>query len=212
MGGGRGGPGSHELLVLRHGPGWSVGAAVPVPPVADLSAAVGLGALQDLDPSAGPRRCQPGQGPAPALDPAGLLARGQEHVGRVGDAGDGGQGLLVRVMDHHRTGCGVGQPAQRRGVSGQRQGPGWAGLARADREGRLSLGAAQHEVRSGGRGLDDGPPTPGDERCAQQGEPDAGGRGHPGDARDHQGGDEHRGAGADARDPRGGEAQQEAAR
>jgi hypothetical protein len=130
----------------------------------------------------------------------------------VADAGDRGQGLLVRVMDHHRTGSGIGQPPQRRGVPGQRQGSGGAGLARTDHVRALSLGSAKHEVPRRGRGLNDGPPTPGHEGGAQQAEPDAGGRGHPGDARDHQRRDEHRCCRADARYTGGGEAQKEAAR
>src|ERR1035437_2117476 len=70
---------SSSYCATAHGRG--VEGALLVPPVADPASAVGLGGFQDLDPGAGPRGCQPSQGPAPALDAAGLVARGQEHVG-----------------------------------------------------------------------------------------------------------------------------------
>jgi len=212
VGAGRGGLGLHQLLVLLHGPLPGVRAAVLRPPVADAAAAVGLGGLQDLHSGAGARGRQPSQRPAPALHAAGLFIGRQEHVCRVAHAGDRGQGLPVRVMDHDGVGRRVGEPAQGRRISGQRQGSGGAGLVRPYGIPCLSLSAARQEVRRGGCGLDEGPPGPRHEGRGQEADPEGGGGGRSNDPRDEQRRDEHRCRGDDARDPGGGEAKQQAAR
>ena len=72
-----------------------------------------------------------GEHAAPAGDPTLLLDGVEQDERGVRDADDRGQRRLVRVVDHDGAGLGVDPLTQPGGVTGQRQRPGGAGLARS---------------------------------------------------------------------------------
>jgi len=86
----------------------AVRGAVGGPPFCESGAGVWEGAFEDLQRRDPPRAADGGQHAAPGADAAFLLAGIEEHERGMGDLAHDGQRGGVGVVDHPRSGVGVG--------------------------------------------------------------------------------------------------------
>jgi hypothetical protein len=124
------GPARAQLSVDPRGPR-PVVVAVSPPPVRQASPEVRQGTFQHLEAGYPPGAAAGGQHPGPGLDAAFLFGEVQQHERGVGDLGDGGEGGVVRIVDHDRPRRGVDPLPQGGGAAWQGEGSGGAWFAHA---------------------------------------------------------------------------------
>ena len=81
----------------------AVVAAVGLVPFDLAGGGVGHCGLEHLNCGAGAGLGERGVHPSPPADPLGPVVAVEQHERRVGNGDDGGEGLAVRVVDHHRA-------------------------------------------------------------------------------------------------------------